>query len=124
MRFAYRSLMALLVIVGACTSDDNNDEQATGESESESVGSTADESDSETGEAACGAASGTCCAPMEACQATEDCCEQETYTCYLVGTSMQCADLAALCEMCMMNCTNVPPDVCEMGCKVFCDPSA
>jgi hypothetical protein len=138
MRLVHGKLLVLFLAVSACTSvlactsDDGNDEMAnSSESAAEGVGATAGESGTqgtdtgdtgETGEAACGVASGVCCEDSQPCEVTEDCCEPETYTCYLVGTTMQCADLAMLCQQCMMNCMNIPPDICEMSCMVFCNP--
>jgi hypothetical protein len=98
---------ASLLLCTACPSDDEG-ETSSGETESgdeatETATDTAtDTTDTgtETG-AACGV-DPMCCAALEECVTTQDCCEPETYTCALEGPT--------------------PPEVCQMSCAIWCDP--
>lgn len=125
--FVVLASLAFLVGTG-CTNESGDDEAASGsetQASDESETQPSDESDTagETEEKPCGVGVDVCCAEAEPCEVDEDCCDPGTYTCYLVGASYQCADLAALCQQCMTGCEGMaPPEVCEMSCAVFCNP--
>jgi hypothetical protein len=125
-RLASISLASLLLCT-ACPSDDEGgttDEAGTG-TESETGTGTDTETGTDTGTetgAAC-AVGEMCCAELEECVTTQDCCEPDVYTCALEGPTYKCVDLVAMCQNCLMNCEGMaPPDVCAMSCAIWCNP--
>lgn len=126
--------IASLLLCAACPSDDEGgtsttiaDETGTADGTDTDAGSeTATETaDTETDVApTCGVGAAECCAELEECQTTEDCCDPATYTCTLEAASTKCIDLVAMCMECVTNCQGqgVPPDVCEMSCAIWCSP--
>ncbi|MFV8752265.1 hypothetical protein ACNOYE_17085 [Nannocystaceae bacterium ST9] len=128
-RLASLSLVSLLLCT-ACPSDDEGGDSTGGSETAADTGSETGADTTETGAdttetgAACGVAAGVCCAELEECQTTEDCCDPETYTCTLEAASTKCIDLAKMCETCVTNCegAGVPPDVCAMSCAQWCNP--
>jgi hypothetical protein len=118
-----RSLaFASLLLCTACPSDDDGDDDVATETETGTETSTDTDTDTgtETGPL-CGVGAMVCCAELEECVTTEDCCDPATYTCALEGPTNKCLDLVQMCSDCLANCP-AAPDVCEGSCAIWCNP--